>query len=185
MPRFCEVLRRKFKSPFAFYFWASREGRPPRSHDVPREPMRLVAVYPRRPKVFREGQEQVMKINAELFSAAADFRRFGIPTFAACPCATSIFDFADKVEFLWFALRGDGKETDLELEIGCLRKAARVSPIEGPISDERACQIVSQESRPLAWDEAIEAIRYVRKEKSDRRTALPFLPGYRPVFFLA
>jgi hypothetical protein len=127
----------------------------------------------------------VMKINAELSRCAAEFRRVGVTVFAGFPLVTSVFDFSDDVEFLWFALRGDGTEEDLEIEIGTFAGGQSNPPsVKGPLSDQDVCRLVAQESEPMPWVRAIEAINHVRRQEADNGQ-WPLGRGYKPVYFLA
>jgi len=131
-----------------------------------------------------------MKINAELFCAAGEFGRLGVPVFAAFPRMASLFDFAEDVEFLWFSIRGNGRghgNEDVEIEVGeTIPDQPAPSLLHGPLADEDICRTVMRESKPLHWGEAIEAINRVRlQESAHERWRSPFGQRYKPVYFLA
>src|ERR1039458_6839264 len=103
-----------------------------------------------------------MKVNAELSGCAAEFRRVGVPVFAGFPLVRSVFEFSDDAEFLWFALRGDETEGDIEVEMRTITSDQSSTPsLQGPLSDQDFCRLVTQESEPMAWDRAIEAINQI------------------------
>jgi hypothetical protein len=132
-----------------------------------------------------------MKVNAELFCAAAEFWRVGVPVFAAFPRVRSLFDFAEDVEFLWYSIRGYGQERDIECEIDVeagvpIPAQPDGSLLDGPFTDEDICRTVMRESKPLHWGEAIEAINRVRlQESAHERWRWLFGQRYKPVYFLA
>ena len=191
VPRFRKALARGFKSTIALYFWASREGSIAARSACPRGQMRVIAVYPRRPKLDPDRQTTAMKVNAELFCAAGEFRRLGVPVFAAFPLVGSLSDFAGDVDFLWFSIRCNGQGGrmgfDVEIEIGEAMPDRPVSRLlDGPLSDEDICRTVMEESKPLHWGEVIEAINRVRRlESAGLQPRFPFGPVYKPVYFLA
>jgi hypothetical protein len=126
-----------------------------------------------------------MKVNAELFRCAAEFRRVGVPVFAAFPRVRSVFEFSTDVGFLWYALRGDAHQGDIEIEMGTNTADQCTTPaLEGPISDQDVCRLVMQESEPVLWDGAIEAINHVRRQEAEHGL-WPLGRGYKPVYFLA
>ena len=184
VPRFRQTLAAKFRSTLAFYFWASREGSSASRSVCAPERVRLAAVYPRRPKLRAVRRTPVMKVNAELFRCAAKFRRVGVPVFAGFPLVKSVFEFSDDVEFLWFALRGDETEGDIEVEMRTITNGqSRTPSLQGPLSGQDICRLVTQESEPMPWDRAIEAINHVRRQGADNGL-WPLGWGYKPVYFL-
>lgn len=185
VPRFRQALAMEFESILAFYFWASREGSRASRSVCPSERVRLAAVYPRRPKLTPGGKVPFMKVNAQLFRAASQFRRFGVPVFVGFPQVESVFEFSESADFLWFALRGDETEGDIEIEPKTISTDEASAPsLHGPLSDRDICRIVAQESEPVHWDRAIEAINSVRLDEME--TGLwPLGRGYKPVYFLA
>jgi hypothetical protein len=190
VPRFRKALATHFRSTVAFYFWASREGSMAGRSAGLTGRMRLVAVYPRRPKLDPIGQTTAIKINAELFCAADEFGRLGVPVFAAFPHVGSLFDFAEDVKFLMFSIRGNGRgrdAEDVEIEVGeTIPDQGALSLLDGPLTDEDICRTAMHESKPLHWGEAIEAINRVRlQESAHERWRSPFGPRYKPVYFLA
>jgi len=147
--------------------------------------VRLAAVYPRRPKLGVNRGTPIMKVNAELFRCAAEFRRVGVPVFAGFPLVRSVFEFSGDVEFLWFALLGDETEGDIEVEMRTITSDQSSTPsLQGPLSDQDVCRLFTQESEPMPWDRAIEAINRVRRQEADNGL-WPLGRGYKPVYFLA
>ena len=185
VPRFRQTLAADFRFTLAFYFWASREGSSASRSVCAPERVRLVAVYPRRPKLGVNRGTPVMKVNAELFRCAAEFRRVGVPVFAGFPLVRSVFEFSGDVEFLWFALLGDETEGDIEVEMRTITSDQSSTPsLQGPLSDQDVCRLFTQESEPMPWDRAIEAINRVRRQEADNGL-WPLGRGYKPVYFLA
>ena len=125
-----------------------------------------------------------MKVNAELFRSAAEFRRVGVPVLAGFPLVTTVFDFSDDVEFRWFTLRGDENEGDIEVETRAITNQSGSPLLQGPLSDQDICRLVTQESEPMPWNMTIEYINHVRRQEADNGLwALG--RGYKPVYFLA
>lgn len=183
VPQFRSVLSRTFESSLVFYFWASREGYT-LCTSVPAEQMRLIAVYPRRPKLDRNGEKQFMKVNVELFRSAEAFRQRGVPVFAGFPLVRSLCDFAADAKFTWFALTGqEQNDIEIEMELG----PSRASTLESlhAVTEAEVCRVVKTEARPMLLREAIESINQVRRrEGEESRDSWHFGAGYKPVYFL-
>src|ERR1019366_6021573 len=79
VPRFRQALAIEFTSTLGFFFWASREGSIASRSVCCQEPVRPVAVYRRRRKLGADRSIPIMKVNGELFRAAAEFRHVGFP----------------------------------------------------------------------------------------------------------
>jgi hypothetical protein len=185
VPRFQRALAIEFQSTLAFYFWASREGlSASRCANCPKQ-VQLAAVYPRRPKLEPNKTTLFMKVNEQLFLSAAAFRRVGIPVFAGFPQVRSVFDFSADPKFLWFALRGDGAQVDMEVEMSTgVCDLSSSSSLQGPLSDRDVCRQIKQESHLMPWEVAVEAVNHVRQQDPNYR-CWPVVHGYKPVYFLA
>lgn len=184
VPEFTRVLATAFDSSLAFFYWASREGVWRGRNTAAVKRVRLVAVYPRRPKRSVDGKEQFMKVNGELFGYASAFRRRGVPVFAGFPLVNSLFDLASAARFSWFALAGED-ENDIELPMpGKLEHADTTgASVRGPLMQNEVCQSVRDEATPLTWEEAITAIDHVRLERKNDAGYWRIGPHYKPVYF--
>jgi hypothetical protein len=149
--------------------------------------LHLIAVYPRRPKLSVNNEISIMKVNAELFDAAAAFRHVGVSVFVAFPHIASIFDFTEEVDFSWFTFNANETERDVEVEF---KSGISIPPVSdllrGPHNDADVCRIVREQSCPQLWDGVIEALNHVRHQQIARgRWSLPFTRDYKPTYFLA
>jgi hypothetical protein len=82
-------------------------------------------------------------------------------------------------------LRGDETEGDIEVEMRTITNGqSRTPSLQGPLSGQDICRLVTQESDPMPWDRAIEAINHVRRQHADNGL-WPLGRGYKPVYFVA
>jgi hypothetical protein len=184
VPSFSKLLATTFKSTIAFYFLATREGVRPARYARATARMRLTAVYPRRPKLQAGKDQYLMKINAQVFCAAAGLTRLGVPVFAGFPRVHTVYDFAVDPDFLWFALRGTADEPDREFIFDTVPNPNESNGLEGPLSDQEICRVV-EKAAPVSWQQAVACINEVRREQMSQ--GYPeglFQHQYKPVYFL-
>jgi hypothetical protein len=185
VPWMRRILTPTFPASLAFYYWALREGSIQSREAMCPEPVRLIAVYPRRPKPYGDPRNPIMKINYELFSSAAKFRSVGVPVFVAGPLISSIFELANGTDFLCYLLRGDDEDVgDMEVQMRTplMANASDDSPVIGPLTGEDICRIAMTNTAPVQWERAIEMINEFRR--MDRiHNMWPFVHGYKPLYF--
>ena len=182
VPEFTRLLSREFDSTLAFFYWASREGRQQSPKTAPTQ-LRLVAVYPRRPKRSLNGREQFMKINHEILDHASALQRRGIPVFVGFPLVNSVFDLA-AAPFVWFSLVGESAE-DIEVLMPPKSNGAEDwdVAVRGPLKEHEVRQLVKDNANTMTWEEAIGAINHVRFERKGDVGFGLFGLRYKPVYF--
>jgi len=188
-PRLATILRSAFKTVIPFYFWANREGTNLSKLMAPASPVRLIAVFPRRPK--HEGPEAnslLAKLNAELYDHANVAQALGIPVIAGLPLAWSLFDLSMETDCAWFAITATkGPPADVLLEVD---KAGQILCADGtpplanqPLSDDEIREMALRKAKPMTWEAAIHAIRESRRGRMTWR--FPFWGGSRKPFHIA
>lgn len=92
------------------FYWKTREGArlSNRLHAGVRA--RLVALFPRRPKLAENNKSLSWKINFELFEFAKEASQHQVPTFAAMPCARTLMELASTSDIFWKRLDDEPEE---------------------------------------------------------------------------
>lgn len=174
-----------FPATLAFYYWALREGSTESRRAKCPGPIRLLAIYPRRPKSDSDTRNPIMKVNSELFASAAKLRSLGVPVFIAAPIIDSIFELANETNFLCYLLRGNDDEAgDMEIQMRTpmLADASANSLVVGPLTGEDIRHITVTNTVPVQWERGIEMINEFRR--MDRiHNMWPFVRGYKPIYF--
>ena len=171
VPQLISILSKTYSNIVPFYFWAAHEGNSVSHSCDTGEYIRLIAVYPRRPKVSHPHDSEILiKFNAALFEKAREYEQSGIPVFAGVPRVSSIMDFRLNTPCSWFEILGAEGPTDIEGTISLESEERWAIPnndvIRGPLSKEQLVNSVKSRSALMRWDEAIRHIREVRKTKN-------------------
>ena len=107
IPALTRILSKEFECIIPIYFWASMEGST-MGHEcgLGRE-VRVIAVFPRRPKIKElNSNEIVVKFNQEIFLKAHHARDLRIPVIAGVPICTSVGALGSVSNCAWFQLGG-------------------------------------------------------------------------------
>jgi len=187
VPRIVREFAPHYDKVVALYFWATREGNTTSRLCDPHETVRLVSVFPRRPKVATPNDQSVLvKFNAELFTWATESYRFGIPTFAGVPLVSSLAHLTLESPLAWFHLApahlGD-VELTITLDGRVVQVPSQSDSVEGPINLTDVLNRVGRLSRPCSWEEALEHLNQVRSNARPARYFY-FIGGYKPFHLL-
>lgn len=187
IPRFQEVLSSTFYRSLPFFFWSSREGNSKSRDEDSGTPVRLCALFPRRPKLG-DGGHVMMKVNEEVLEMASELMRTGIPSFLGIPLVHSFYGLRGEFTCLWFSVMAT-EQIPPEWEVDC--EDDMVLPgnqvLRGPCQEGEICQIVRSQSPLRGWREVVELINIARNAQRQLKTARhPYFygPRYKPVYFL-
>jgi len=189
IPRIVTILHGAFGYVIPFYFWANREGANLSVLNAPSSTVRLLAVYPRRPKMEAPSEGNLLvKLNAELYDYAAVAEPSGIPVIAGLPLARSLFELGIQPECLWFAITdSDQPPCDVLMWLDETGRILTPSSTEAGaaelLSDESIREMVLGRARPMHWSDAVRAIRESRT--SSNRWRYPFWGSNRKPFYVA
>lgn len=166
-----------------FFFWASREGSPKGRGSFPDSTLRLLAVFPRRPKVQAGNPLVHVKFNAEVQEDAERLSRAGIPVVCGAPRGRSLEDCYLGCACAWFSIaHATDDDIGVDLDSGIRVESSDGSPIIGPLHEDCLRGVVEGTS-PVRWSEALDAIFRVRPG-GKRSSGLWGPHGYKP-FYLA
>ena len=189
VPRIVAALRGVFSQVIPFYFWVSREGTSLSKLSAPISDLRLLAAFPRRPKLGSISSDTfLVRLNAELFDHAIIAESFGIPAVAGIPLARSVFDLNEEPTCSWFALAPQvGEPSDVFVWLDengqLLAYDGPESTTVAPLSPEDIRDLVLHKAKPMTWEAAIHAIRESRRGRMTWR--LPYWGGNRKPFHIA
>jgi hypothetical protein len=173
------------------YFWKSREGSSMSIRCGPNKPIRLLAMYARRPKVSEPEQDHILvKINGRLFERAYYLKENGIPTVVGVPRVSSIMDLYIGCPCSWFMLCPDKDCTqDVEFNIDIKSNKCYIklpAEVRGPLDDVELISLFTKGKYIQSWHDAIEIMRSERLDHMYRRDLLYWgMSIYKPVYFIS
>ncbi len=192
VPRVVEILSRSYAVAVPFYYWASREGASLSRAVGPRSEIRLVSVYPRRPKFTEPGGEDItVRFNDLLFEAAAKSEPLGIPVFAGVPLASCLQELGGNTKCAWFRIpssEAPPATTDIQLGLDGEVRSTDPQLVEGPITEEEFSERVQRLSRPMEWSEVRGVIKMTRQRDGGDSRFYSYTPfwfnSYKPFHVL-
>jgi hypothetical protein len=188
LPRLTTKLAAYYPHGLSVFFSPSREGSRVAMEIGYDDPISIVAVFPRRPKVLYGGDaEIVIKINRELFMYAEHAEPFGIPVFAGVPVVSSLFELACDPLVAWFTISpseaADDQFVRLDRAQGRVVLVARSSDdIVGPLESEEVATLVRSHTTSTTWGEAVHSLSVIRRETYG--WGYPPFAGYKPYVVL-
>lgn len=185
VPRLKSILAARFGVVTPVYFWKTREGNSLSSLIHKNELVRVLAMFPRRPKLKSPTEKAIWgKINRELFEYSRASFSAGIPAIAGLPLTHSLLELWENREPMWILLANESPE-DVIFKVEAInRKIVSVRPKEHNLEIMREVDIpifVEENASIMTWSETINAINTLRMEPFFGRVS--FLGGYKPTYF--
>jgi hypothetical protein len=165
----------------AFFHWADREGSSMSRACDDGAPIRIVAAYPRRPKVAEPGATAIeMKVNRLLFEHARALHSEEIPVLACVPLVDTIWALGNDPACACFLIAGSGPtDEDVVVTIDLAGEVCTGLPADmrGPLPDDELVSI-AMGAKAQTWTDTLRSI------KTNRPTEGMSLFGYRyrPVY---
>jgi len=187
-----KALEEHFGRAVPIYFWKSREGN---RHSIAiheDRPVRLLALFGRRPKMTEDGASNGGKLNQELLSFAKEAHKLGIASIAGfCP-VTALFDLTKHPPMYWVPLWQVKQKGDLA---GVLFKSVPTAKGEKLIDTaghklpvvqtDDISLVVREVSSVMSFSKAVEAMSQLRSTlSSDEGGFFWWGSSYKPVYFL-
>jgi len=158
----------------------------------PNKPIRLLAMYARRPKVSEPQQDYiVVKINSILFEHAYYLKENGIPTIVGVPRVASIMDLYNGCPCSWFTLCPDRNfKSDVEFKIDIKSNKCDIelpADIRGPLEDVELLSLFAKVEYLQSWQDAIEILRADGLGYGSYGNSIYWPMGrlYKPVYFIS
>ena len=160
VPKLIYILKRYFSKSIPLYFLSTREGSSISRACHPLQPVKIISVFARRPKITTPNQFSVeVKFNLSLFETAQRLMPLGIPTFAGVPLASSIFDLSLETDCAWFEIAGNNNDDivcEVSLDNKILSTSNNSTAIEETLQENELIARVLEKCRYVEWNEAIE-----------------------------
>jgi hypothetical protein len=180
-----QTLSDHFNRIIPIYFLSTREGSIISRECGPSQVVKVISVFARRPKVNFTGQPIIqIKFNESILQTTKLSLSFGIPTFAAVPLASSIFDLRLDLDCAWFELRSGDTDVVYELSVRGELLSPKSPLIEGPLSEDELVGSI-RATGSMYWKDAVEALRAIRRGANWSTRLWPMFWGvYQPFTLL-
>ena len=190
VPKLMELVKIRYTNVVPVYFWATREG-----NNLSRElhrnmNVKIIAFFPRRPKLDNKNPELIYgKINSLIFEFANFASSLYIPTIAGLPIADSLLDLSQNPSLCWFHI-SKSEPKDITFEINKHNKEIIFHNNENgaiKVLVESNFDSIIEKSKLYNWEDAIDNLRLLKPNNYSNRIFSHFnLWGiYRPIFLFA
>jgi hypothetical protein len=165
-----------------FFYWASREGSSAGRRSFAESTLRLIAIFPRRPKVEADTERVLLKFNAQVQQDAVALGRAGIPAICGAPRARALDECYLGCRCVWFSISEAAEFGDVVVSLEPGAAISSQFPISDPLC-EKSLQDLFSRAVTFSWREAVDVLATT---KPGRGTGFrPWGPhGYKP-FYLA
>lgn len=169
-------------------YWKSREGNALAASRNYGRSFRLVALFPRRPKLL-DGRDQIFgKVNWQLFQFASESLPRGIPVFAGLPVISSLWECTGMTPVQWLSLNS-GSDSDVEFVIDRSTLSCSFSIQNtccAPIPSHDVLLNAMNRARVCEWNDAMNLLEELRRFSISQGSWRPPFggPRYKPVYFL-
>jgi hypothetical protein len=188
VPDLVRRLTPHFRCVIPMFFWSTREGNKVAARGMENTTVRLLSVFPRRPKISLAQPDQItVKINEELLAYSRAGREIGVPVIAGVPLVSSFKGLRPDSPCCWFDLGPlSSANNDCFIEITSegrvIEQEPCTTPKSEPISDTDLVALVKQSSAHL-WEQTIKNLGHLRRSQP-ASTGFPFFGHYRPFHFV-
>jgi hypothetical protein len=179
VPQFIHALENRFSEIIPIYFWRTREGSNIAKASFRFRSVKLVAMYPRRPKIASIREEIFeIKFNQILFTRCQHLVGLGIPVFAGVPNAFSIEQLTSQCPCIWFQIKPSGSESIYRAQDDEIIDDDNIQQIEPPLISN----IVATEAVSRSWEDALSVMVGMSLQSGVR--GLFMGDNYKPVYFI-
>jgi hypothetical protein len=182
VPQLIKDLSSQYPKITPIYFWSSREGGIMSRSSFQNKRIKILVLYPRRPKVSSPGSQKIeVNINELLLERAKFFSTNHIPVIAGVPLIDKLEDLHSGANCMWLGLDILGSEEILGID---LTNKNVDSVYTKPITVSTILQLID-ETIILTWEAGIEKIKEIGKSAHDYRF-FNRMSGdlYKPIYFL-
>jgi hypothetical protein len=185
VPKLLNVLTKKYRHITPLYYWASREGGAMSNASFHNKSIKVIAMYPRRPKVKFPGAGIIqIKFNQLLFDRSSYLTSHGIPVLAGIPLADSLESIHSGTACNWFYLNPDGVE---EIGILHLQNSNHFSSDNVRIiNEEEIFELIESKAVVCTWPDTLLKIKEMRRIQTESFRRWSGISGdlYKPIYFV-
>ncbi len=182
-------LKSAFPNVSPIYLWLNREGNSMGLKAFEGKEVKLVAVFPRRPKVNHPGQDHILvKCISAVLCHAFRARAVGIPVLAGVPLISDLSSFRIDSECRWFIVDGSmsGKR-DLEILLSksgeIVDHKGSLNTVRGPSKTSEIVQEIKKIALENSWGFWLHIIREIRMRLDEQ--GYPWsLGSYKPFYLV-
>lgn len=177
VPQFANILSLEYQHVIPIYFWSTREGSNLSKSNFHNKKVKVVAMYPRRPKIDPLYPGKILAtINHEIYQRTEYLESKGIPTFAGVPLIESMDEISLSSKCGWFNLSSGEEKMYMTKETG-------------GISTELIVNLVEKNAKQMDWVDAIEVLKNNKDSINDGTRTIyirryMFGDRYKPVYFI-
>ena len=181
VPTLTNILKESFQNVIPIFPWLNREGGKTSIKLHKDFIIKVLALYPRRPKVSITSEKLQIKISGELFQNSTFLLENNIPTIAGCPLINNLWQNFNLDTFFWVKINPNTKEfysvDNNKNEMGNFNIIPKDEILTTPNS---ILEYVNSKSGSMDILELFEIIREGRYHVTPRF----MFGGYKPIYFL-
>jgi hypothetical protein len=157
VPNICKILRAKYKRIIPIYYWVTREGNTLSRNLHSNIRVRILAVFPRRPKIDSNHSDVIFgKLNNSILHFAGAAKSIGIPTIFCMPIVKSFLDISEDSECLYLDVLKHNEE-DIHFHVNNKDDVFSIDSEQKAnltILDSSAILKIQASGKMMNWDEA-------------------------------
>ena len=184
VPDILRILQPTYPVITPLYYWATREGGVMSRQSFVNKRVKMLAFYPRRPKVLQPGAGTIqVKFNGLLYHRSSYFYSKGIPVIAGVPLADSLDGLSLQTPCMWFELDPGGGENFLEIRLAARQISGDAHRVLLP---EDIISLIEQKSVVLTWPAALQIIKEMGRYANYENRYWNRMSGdlYKPMYLL-
>ena len=163
VPAAIKILRSQYPLVTPFYYWASREGGSVSAQSFYNKILRVIALYPRRPKIERIRDSKIsVKVNELLCDRAHYFIQEGIPCIAGVPLCNCFEDFHMETPCAWFEITHEYFERTITFDLAFTNDSNEIPSL----SHNEILAIAEQKTKEMSWPQLRQIIRNISRSEN-------------------
>lgn len=178
------LLQTEFRTITPLYYWATREGGIKSNSCFIQKTIKVLAFYPRRPKVDYPGCGNIqVKVNELLNHRKQYFESKGIGVIGGVPLADQLDDVHFGTPCLWFDIGLNEIDQIFEINLATRSLSGDVPRI---LDKEGVLAIINQYSRPMLWSSVINVFKEMGTRRENWYTPWNRMSGdlYKPIYLV-
>ena len=180
VPKLLYLLNESFAQVIPIYFWATREGNSFSVSEIGDKRVKILSLYPRRPKIYGYEKNLFLKVNYYLVHRNKYLQENGICNFFGVPIAKSLLELGLNTKCNWFYLEKNAECFDQEFPIINTIPTNRKGLI-GPLKKQNILNYIESISQEMEYSDFVKIIR----NREMRGNFNPFFSNqYKTVYFV-
>lgn len=182
VPQLVQLLEKNFKKVIPLYFWATREGGNMAKDSLRHHYFKMLAIYPRRPKIADiNGDHILLNLNEVLFERSREFKKRGVPVIAGTLLIDSLYKFQLNAQCLWLKLNETGSQQTLEIN---LTNPLITSPDVNVLRPNDFKFLIDEHCNSMSGEEIIDIMRSAKSRFEEGFWAGLYGDLYKPFYVL-